>query len=107
MDIKDGRYQIDAADADLAHSRFRRVAMLKTTIGDADMSGLVVDNATMKGAVWTNVDLSGLRIRDANLTGAAITESCVIGMTIDGVPVSDLMEAYRVWQGKGGSASGG
>ena len=98
MDIKDGRYQIDSRDADLSHSRFKRVAMLKAAIDDANMSELAVTNVTMKGAKWANVDMSGLSIVDANLLGASISASNLEGMTIDGVLVTKMMAAYRAAQ---------
>jgi uncharacterized protein YjbI with pentapeptide repeats len=41
------------------------------------------------------VNLSGAVFSNANLTGAAISESMTDGMTIDGIPVSELLAVWR------------
>jgi uncharacterized protein YjbI with pentapeptide repeats len=100
MEIKDGRYQIESEDADLSRSAFVRVNLAGSSFRDVDLSGAVVDNVTAKRSQWSNVDLSGMSIRDANLGGASISESNTIGMTINGVLVTDLMKAYRAMNTK-------
>lgn len=104
MDIKDGRYQIDSRDADLSYSRFKRVAMFKSAIDDANMSDLAVHNTTMKGARWSDVDMTGLSIVNANLAGASIAESNLEGLTIDGVLVTEMMAAYKASRLQGKSS---
>ncbi len=58
---------IDARDADLAGSRFENVDLTRAQMLDCDLAGVVI---------------SGCRTDD---------------MTIDGVRVSDLFEAYAQW----------
>jgi uncharacterized protein YjbI with pentapeptide repeats len=42
-----------------------------------------------------NANIAGIDIHRADLRGASITDCLVVGMTIDGVPVTELMAAYR------------
>jgi uncharacterized protein YjbI with pentapeptide repeats len=42
-----------------------------------------------------NVNLSGLRIEMANLDGASIVHARLEGMTIEGLPVTDLLAFWR------------
>ena len=46
----------------------------------------------MSGWRVHDVNLAGLRIDKANLAGASIVNALLDGMTIDGVPVTDLHE---------------
>ena len=49
----------------------------------------------MSGWRVHNVNLAGLRIDKANLAGASIVNALLDGMTIEGVPVTDLMSFWR------------
>jgi len=72
---------------------------------DADLSGSTFEDVKLEGSTFLNVNLRGMTIKDAamqntkisqaNLTGAAIFDSNTSGMTIDGVSVADLQDAYR------------
>jgi len=41
------------------------------------------------------VNLANLRIQDADLRNASIDDSLTAGMTINGIPLADLLAAYR------------
>jgi uncharacterized protein YjbI with pentapeptide repeats len=49
----------------------------------------------MSGWRVHNVNLSGLRVEDANLAGASIVKGRLEGMTIDGIPVTELLAYWR------------
>jgi hypothetical protein len=57
----------------------------------------------MSGWRVHDVNLAGLKIVKANLAGASITQGRMEGMTIDGIPVSDLLAAYRASKSGEGS----
>ena len=80
--------RIEASDANLSGSTFTNVKLAGAAFEDVDLSGASIHNAK----------LSGLQISDANLTGASITESLTDGMTINGIPLADLLAAYRAAQ---------
>jgi uncharacterized protein YjbI with pentapeptide repeats len=64
-------------------------------VDNADLSGSAFNNVKLAGSRFENVSLAEIAINDANLSGASITNANIQGMTIDGVLVSDLLQAYR------------
>ena len=52
----------------------------------------------MSGWRVDNVNLAGLKVSDANLAGASIKDCRLEGMTIDGILVTELLQAYRATQ---------
>jgi uncharacterized protein YjbI with pentapeptide repeats len=78
--------RIEAVDADLSGSTFTDVYFSRAKFNDVNLTDGTISNA----------NLSGLRISNANLAGASIVDSATNGMTIDGIPVSDLLAAYRL-----------
>ncbi|HVT10506.1 MAG TPA: VOC family protein [Polyangia bacterium] len=75
MKIQGTREQLDAQDADLASSRF--------------------DDVNLADAIFQNVNLRGARFSDVNLTGASIDDANLSQMTLFGVPVSEMLAAWR------------
>jgi hypothetical protein len=47
-----------------------------------------------------NANFSRLEITNADLRGTMIVDSLTQGMTIDGIPVAELMAAYRALTAK-------
>jgi len=88
--LQQTKERIDANDADLSGSTFKKV----------DLSGSRYDDVNMSGWRINDVNLAGLRLSKANLAGASITASRFDGMTIDGILVTDLLAAYHAG-GKG------
>ena len=80
------RQRLEATDADLSESTFN----------DVKLSGAVFNDVNLTGATIQNANLANLRIRDADLRGASIVDSQTDGMMINGIPVADLLAAYRV-----------
>ena len=85
MKLHEVREVLEVIDADLAGSSFSNVRMAGTIVDDVDLSGIRISDATLANATVTNSTLSGVAISDCRLDG----------MTIDGIPVTALLDAYR------------
>ncbi|WP_282610659.1 C45 family autoproteolytic acyltransferase/hydolase [Pelagibius sp. Alg239-R121] len=73
-------------DADLSGASFK----------DVSLKDALFENANMAGAKFTDINLAGARLDNINLSDVEITRNCNFkGMTIAGVRVQDLFEAYR------------
>jgi uncharacterized protein YjbI with pentapeptide repeats len=72
---------------------------LKRTTTNINLSGASIDDANMSGWCVNSVNLSGLRLTKANLAGVSIGDSRNDGMTIDGIPVTAMIAAYKAAQG--------
>ncbi len=103
------------ARADMTDVRFNGVqlsgasfwaVMERASFKDTNLQSAVFDDVNLSEASFTNVNLAqstienanlaGVRINNANLSEVEITNANLIGMTINGVLVSDLFEAYEV-----------
>jgi uncharacterized protein YjbI with pentapeptide repeats len=65
---------------------------------DVNLAAAAFTNVNLAGTHMDDVNLSSLRIQNANLSHATITESCLHGMTINGILVTDLLAAYLAQQ---------
>ena len=73
-------------DADLSNAVFRDVSLKEAAF----------ENANMAGTKFADINLAGARLDNINLADVEITRNCNFkGMTIAGVSVQDLFEAYR------------
>ncbi len=52
----------------------------------------------MSGWSIDDVNFTGLKLSNSNLSGAQITACRMAGMKIDGIPVEDLLAAYKAAQ---------
>jgi len=52
----------------------------------ADLSGSQFHNVNLSGAEFDDVNMSKVRVHNINMSD---------GMTIDGIPVADMMTAYK------------
>ncbi len=77
--------RIEATDTNLSGSTFTDVNLTDAAFTDVNLSNTTISDA----------NLSGLQIRNANLRNASIADSLTDGMTINGIPVTDLLAAYR------------
>jgi len=106
-------------EACLDGSNFWNVSLQKMKISDANLSDLEIEGAQLGGAFIHNIgmppkghplhdpnarmrpvrfehcELAGSSFRDCDLSGVAFTNCNFKGTTIDGVPVEDLLKAYR------------
>ena len=48
-----------------------------------------------KDAAFDDINLSHAKFNNVNFSHAAIQHACYEGMTIDGILVTDLLQAYR------------
>ena len=65
------------------------------------MWGCSFDDLNTSGWRIRDANLAGLRVEKANLCGASITAANVDRMTIDGLPVADLLEYWRAGHAAG------
>ena len=92
-------------DVNLANARFSDVNLAGATIHNANLSGVSLADCRIHGLTFTNVNLAGVRlsdvnlagavIRDANLSGVSLTDCRIDGLTVDGIALTDLLDAYR------------
>ncbi|GIP38546.1 hypothetical protein J31TS4_18260 [Paenibacillus sp. J31TS4] len=104
---------------------FRDVCLAGTRITDANLSDLEIDGAQLGGATIRNIgmpgpghslydpeakqrpltfencELTGSRISGCNLTDVAITDCEMVGLTINGIPVEELLRVYEGAAAKG------
>ena len=100
-------------DVNLAQAEFDDVNMTQVRFHNINMSDITVSAVQMGGARFKHIGLPPgskekqrpLSFEEADLNGTTISrcdlshvkiESCKVeGMTIDGIPVTDLLAAYR------------
>ena len=91
------------ARADMARARFDGVnldgahffaVLTNATFSDTNLAGASFDDVNLAGATFTNVNLSGARIENANLSNVDIRYANYEGMRIEGVLVTELLEAH-------------
>jgi DNA-binding MarR family transcriptional regulator/catechol 2,3-dioxygenase-like lactoylglutathione lyase family enzyme len=83
---------------------------------DRDLSAAAYTNVKLENAVFNNVNLKQAAFRDINLSGAtfanvnmtnvAIRDARLDGMTVHGIPVSELLRTYHERQNPDSAASG-
>ena len=77
---------IKVTAANLGGAHFRHIGPMPAPDGtQARQKAVTFEEAMLCDSVFRKTDLSGAKIEDCNLEG----------MTIDGVPVADLLAAYR------------
>ena len=86
--------------ADLSHmsmkgAHFNLVNMRDVTIEDLSMAGSTFKDATLSGSTLERVDFRNAKIISSDLKGIEITDCGYDGMTIEGVAVEKLIEAYN------------
>jgi uncharacterized protein YjbI with pentapeptide repeats len=98
MKLHEAKERLDVSKSDLSGSVFDDVNMSGCTLHNINLSGASVDDANMSGWRVNNVNFSGLRLTTANLAGAAISHCRYDGMTIEGIPVTAMIAAYKAAQ---------
>lgn len=92
-------------DVNLSEAAFTNVSLAGAAVTDANLTGATITRSNLTGMTFTDVKLAGGRFEDVNLSqvvftnvnlaGAATTDANLSGMTINGVLVSDLIQAYE------------
>ncbi|MDP3898823.1 MAG: pentapeptide repeat-containing protein [Mesorhizobium sp.] len=73
-----------------------------SVFSDVNLAGGVYTDANMSGAVFDDVNLTGVRFHNVKLQDASIEESCIAGLRVDGILVTELLETYRAAKNAGG-----
>ena len=81
--LQSAKYEAD--DVNIEGSTFHNVRLQSAVFNDVNL----------KNATFENVAFDGATVRDACLANVSIEDADYTGMTIDGVLVTDLLEAYR------------
>lgn len=68
--------------------------MTGAKFNDVNDEGLGFDSANLTGTSFTDVNLSGAQIGNANLSGPANINANIADMTLDGIPLSEMVAAY-------------
>ncbi len=102
MRIEDSSERLDVMNSDIGASVLSDVSMNGARIENAAAAGLRVLNVNASGASFDDVDLTGARFHNTRLENAEITESCMSGMKINGILVTDLLNAYEAAAAAGG-----
>ena len=72
---------------------------------DVDLTASVFDDVSLRRADFHNVALTGATFRDVYKADVSISQARLDGMTIDGVPVTELQRAYAQLQGQSKGAA--
>ncbi|MBD9647727.1 pentapeptide repeat-containing protein [Ensifer sp. PDNC004] len=87
--------RLDVNDTDLAGSRFNDANLSATSFNQINFSGAKFNDSNMTGWYVNDVNLSGAQFQNINLSGAAFSNCRIAGVTLDGVPLEEIVEAYR------------
>lgn len=87
--------RLDVNDADLSGSRFNDANLSGTSFNQINFSGARFNDSNMTGWLVNDVNLSGSRFQYINLSGVAFSNCRIPGATLDGVPLDEIVEAYR------------
>jgi uncharacterized protein YjbI with pentapeptide repeats len=85
MDSHNVRKGLSVQDADMTESSFVNTKLTKSRF----------DDVNLQNSTFTNVNLAGVAYVDVNLRGASIANANLTGMTVDGIPIDDMLRAYR------------
>lgn len=94
MDLHRVTARLDVHDADLSGSRFN----------DANLSGSSFNQINVSGARFNNSNMTGWRVNDAKLSGVVPKNCRLTRVTIDGVPLEEMMAASGGRSGDDGAA---
>ncbi|KFE69499.1 pentapeptide repeat-containing protein [Hyalangium minutum] len=88
INLNDVVHKIEAADSDLASSKFE----------DVRLSGSTFSEVSLAQSTFNNVLFDGSTITKASMVGVSFSDCQYEGMTIEGVPVKVLFETYQAAQ---------
>jgi len=95
IQVSGARRLVLAEEADLSGSSFTDVNLSGSAFRNVNFAGAEFEDANLSGWRVRNANFSGLAISNADLRGASIVDSLTTGMTIEGIPVDELLAAYR------------
>ncbi|SIQ13904.1 Pentapeptide repeat-containing protein [Rhizobium sp. RU20A] len=87
--------RLDVNDTDLSGSRFNDANLSGTSFNQINFSGARFNDSNMTGWHVNDVNLAGSTFQHVNLSGAIFSDCRLHGATLEGVPIEDLVDAYR------------
>jgi uncharacterized protein YjbI with pentapeptide repeats len=94
--------RLEVNDADLGGSVFDDVVMRDARVTNSNVVALEVRNSNASRVLFDDVNLTGARFHNTKLQDVIIEESCIAGMRINGILVTELLELYDAAQVAGG-----
>ena len=76
-------------------ARFKLVNMKEVSIDELSMEGSIFEDVTLANCTMDRVNFKNAKIKSSDLKGIEITDCGYQDMTIEGVPVEKLIEAYN------------
>jgi uncharacterized protein YjbI with pentapeptide repeats len=95
MHIANTTEQIQAVHDDLSHSSFTDVNLTSSSFSNVNLTNVKFEDACFNGVSLHNVTAIGMKIHDVDLSNVIIAECNTDTMTIDGIPVKDLLLCYQ------------
>jgi uncharacterized protein YjbI with pentapeptide repeats len=86
---------VRAKGADLSGSSFTDVNLSGVNFSNVNIAGARIEDANLCDWSVRNANLTRLRVMNADLRDASFSDCLTLGLTIDGVDLTDLMAAYR------------
>ena len=74
---------------------FASALLPASTFTQCDISKATLSDVNLSDSKMTGVNLSGATLKDCDWSKTAIVGGKRLGMTIDGIPVADLLKAYK------------
>ncbi|MBP2446947.1 pentapeptide repeat-containing protein [Rhizobium leguminosarum] len=87
--------RLDVNDTDLSGSRFNDANLSGTWFNQINFSGAKFNDSNMTGWYVNDVNLSGSRFQNINLSGVSFSNCRIPGAMLDGVPLEEIVEAYK------------
>jgi hypothetical protein len=82
----------------LKGAEFANVDLGDACFQDVNLAGARFNDVSLAGTTFEDVSLSGATISDANCSGLSIRNACYDRMTIEDIPVTELLRVYRELQ---------
>ena len=76
-------------------ARFTLTNMKNISVSQLSMANSTFEDVTLSGCTLEGVDFKNAKIKSSDLKGIEITDCGYEGMTVEGVPVEKLIEAYN------------
>lgn len=92
--------QVKVADANIRSLSVSNAAMQESKFQNVNLSDSLLADSTVQHATFWFTDLSGTLFRTANLSNVKLENCDISGMTIDGIPVDELIKAYKEGESK-------
>ncbi|MBM7579589.1 GNAT family N-acetyltransferase [Jeotgalibacillus terrae] len=86
---------VKVTDANIRSLHISNAAMQQARFQNVNLSESLIADSTVQHTTFWFTDLSESVFRTADMSGVALENCNISGMTIDGIPVTDLIKAYK------------